>query len=90
MTHLFTFLKYFRFISIIHLTFIDIFILGFLFLHTLSFEIKICYMDFNNFYLRSKERSGQDHLTAPVVTIKPEPTSAVTLGEWHAVSPLVK
>lgn len=40
--------------------------------------------------LYCKERSGQDHLTAPVVTIKPEPTSAVTLGEWHAVSPLVK
>ena len=42
------------------------------------------------FCLHSKERSGQDHLTAPVVTIKPEPTSSVTLGEWHAVSPLIK
>ena len=42
------------------------------------------------FCLHSKERSGQDHLTAPMVTISPEPTSCVTLGEWHAVSPVVK
>ena len=38
----------------------------------------------------SKEKSGQDHITAPTFTICPEMATAVTLGDWHLVQPVVK
>ena len=38
----------------------------------------------------SKERSGQDHLTAPPFSISPELAGSVTLGEWHLVQPNVR
>jgi len=38
----------------------------------------------------SKEKSGQDHITAPTFTISPEMSNTVTLGEWHLVQPVVK
>ena len=38
----------------------------------------------------SKEKTGQDHLTAPVFNISPETASIVTLGDWHLVQPIVK
>ena len=38
----------------------------------------------------SKERSGQDHLTAPPFTISPEQAGTVTLGEWHLVQPTLR
>ena len=38
----------------------------------------------------SKEKSGQDHLTAPTFTISPETASIVTLGDWHLVQPCNK
>ena len=40
--------------------------------------------------LYSKEKSGQDHITAPTFTISPELSNTVTLGEWHLVQPIVK
>ena len=38
----------------------------------------------------SKERSGQDHITAPAFTISPELAGTVSLGEWHLVQPSIK
>ena len=38
----------------------------------------------------SKERSGQDHITAPAFTISPEMAGTVSLGEWHLVAPIIK
>ena len=38
----------------------------------------------------SKERSGQDHITAPAFTITPEPAGTVSLGDWHLVQPVVR
>ena len=38
----------------------------------------------------SKEKSGQDHITAPAFTISPELAGTVSLGEWHLVQPIIK
>ena len=38
----------------------------------------------------SKEKTGQDHITAPTFTIHPQMAGPVTLGDWHLVQPIVK
>ena len=51
---------------------------------TVEKDVQLCMM------IYSKERTGQDHITAPAFTISPELAGTVTLGEWHLVQPVVK